>query len=93
MTVTTNTTRKSVGAHLGQVKTRAVTAVVVIPVHVEDLLALDGEQARQNTFCETGAQDDNLLGVDTRDTRLRYPYIVFLIHCESCKSLRGMLRR
>lgn len=30
------------GVHLRQVQTGTITAVVIIPVHVEDLLALHG---------------------------------------------------
>ena len=45
---------------LSEVETGAVTTVVVIPVHVQDLLALDGQQARQDTLGETGAEDDDL---------------------------------
>lgn len=36
--------------HLGQVETRTVTTVIVVPVHVEDLLAVYGEKARKDTF-------------------------------------------
>jgi hypothetical protein len=32
---------------------------------MENLFALDGEQAREDTLCEAGAQDDDLLGIDT----------------------------
>lgn len=40
--------------HLGQVETRTVTTVIVVPVHVEDLLAVYGQKARKDTFGETG---------------------------------------
>jgi hypothetical protein len=46
--------------HLSQVETGTVTTVIIVPVHVKDLLALDGEQARQDTFGQTRAQHDNL---------------------------------
>ena len=35
------------------------------PVHVEDLLALDREQSREDTFGQAGAEDD-LERADTR---------------------------
>ena len=48
-------------ADLGQVQTGTVTTVVGVPVHVEDLLALDREQTRQDTFCQASAQHNDLL--------------------------------
>lgn len=48
------------GAHLSKVQTCAFTSVVVISVHMEDLLAFDREQTRQNTFGETGSQHNDL---------------------------------
>ena len=42
-------------AHLCEVQTGALATVVVVPVHVEDLLSLDGEQARQDALRETSS--------------------------------------
>ena len=47
-------------ADLGQVQTGTVTTVVVVPVHVEDLLALDGQETGQDTFGQTGTENDDL---------------------------------
>ena len=50
------------GTYLSQVQTGTVTAVVVVAIHVEDLLALDGEQPRQDTLGEASAEDNDLRG-------------------------------
>lgn len=42
-------------AYLSKVQTRGSSSVIVFPVHVQHLLALDGQQARQHTFTETRA--------------------------------------
>ena len=47
-------------AYLGQVQTRAVSSIVVIPVHVQDLLALDRQETRQDAFRQPSAQNNNL---------------------------------
>jgi hypothetical protein len=47
-------------SYLCQIKTCTVAAVVIIPVHVKDLFAFDGQQSRQNTFCQTGTEDNDL---------------------------------
>ena len=46
--------------YLRKVETCAVAAVVVIPVHVQDLLALDGQQAGQDTLRQAGTKHDVL---------------------------------
>jgi hypothetical protein len=38
--------KSAVQAHLCEIETSTVTAVIVITVHMQDLLALDGQQAR-----------------------------------------------
>ena len=47
-------------AHLSEVQRCTITTIVVIPVHVEDLLALYRQETGEDTFGETGAQDDDL---------------------------------
>lgn len=71
---------------LGQVKTCTISTIVVIPVHVEDLLALDGQQSGEDTFGQTGAQDDDLRAISVTIGALRRQkgdgmYIVLFIHC------------
>ena len=76
-------------AHLGQVQTGTVAAVVVVSVHVEDLLALDRQQAGQDTFCETGTKHDDLITasqtnsgrkrVDAR--RILHPWLAVVCVC------------
>ena len=41
--------------YLREVQAGALASVVVVPVHVKDLLALDGEQARQDALRETSS--------------------------------------
>lgn len=50
----------SIWIYLGQIKTGTVATIIIIPVHVQDLLALDGEQARQNTFSQTSTENNDL---------------------------------
>ena len=38
--------------HLGEVEGRAIPAIVVVSIHVEDLLAIDGEEAGEDAFCK-----------------------------------------
>lgn len=74
--------RADANAYLGQVKTRAVTSIIVVPVHVKDLLSLDGEQAREDTLGQTSAQDDDL-GCESAGAEMRGvdgTHIVFFIH-------------
>ena len=47
-------------SHLRQVETGAFAAVVVVAVHVEDLLALDRQEAGEDTFGKTGTENDDL---------------------------------
>jgi hypothetical protein len=44
-----------VRAHLGQVEGGTLCAVVVVAVHVQDLFALDREEARQDALGQAGA--------------------------------------
>ena len=46
--------------HLSQVQTSAVASIIVIAVHVEDLLALDRQEAGEDTFGKTGTENDDL---------------------------------
>lgn len=76
-------------AYLGQVQTRAVSSVVVIPVHVQNLLALDGEQSREDTLGQASAEHNDLgyyvsQLTDDLDTS---PYIVFFIHGRSVRCV------
>ena len=41
--------------YLSQVQTRTVSTVVVVPVHVENLLSINGEQSGEDTFRQAGA--------------------------------------
>ena len=47
-------------AHLSEVQRCTITTIVVIPVHVEDLLALDRQEAGEDTFGKTGTKNDDL---------------------------------
>lgn len=74
--------RTDVSTYLGQVKTRAVASIIVVPVYVKDLLALDGEQAREDTLGQTSAQNDDLR-CESADAEMRgvdTTHIVFFIH-------------
>lgn len=42
-------------AHLSKVERRALATVVVVTVHVEDLLAVDRQEARDNALGQAGA--------------------------------------
>ena len=79
--------------YLSEVETGAVTTVVVIPVHVQDLLALDGQQAGQDTLRQTGTKHD-VLNNDLTKQRVwdhcADTYIVFFIHCSSSDMGRGV---
>lgn len=68
--------------NLSEVQTGTVTAVVVVTVHVEDLLALNGEQARQDTFSETSAEHDNLVQAHQlgQSARRRGPHARRILH-------------
>lgn len=55
-------------AYLGQVKRSRVRAVIVVTIHMEDLLALDGEQAREHTLGQASAKNDDLRRVSRVDT-------------------------
>lgn len=56
---------KAQKTHLGEVQTRAVAAVVVVAVHVQHLLALDGQQPRQDALRQACAEDDDLRPAST----------------------------
>ena len=45
---------------LREVQGCTVTAIVVVPVHVEDLLPLDGQETGQNALREASAENDDL---------------------------------
>ena len=45
---------------LSQVKTRADTTIVIVAVHVQDLLAIDRQETRQNALGQASAENDNL---------------------------------
>jgi hypothetical protein len=49
-----------VTTYLSQVQAGAVTSVIVVAVHMENLLALDGQETRQDTFCQSSAENDDL---------------------------------
>ncbi len=70
-------------ADLGKVQTGTVTTIVVVPVHVEDLLALDGQETGEDTFGQTGTEHDDLSPnslVGRIEIEERGPYVVFFIH-------------
>lgn len=46
--------------YLGEVEGSAFTAIVIVPVHVQDLLAIDGEERGEDTLCDTGAENDGV---------------------------------
>lgn len=46
--------------HLSQVQTSTIASIVIIPVHVKDLLAFDGQQAGENALSEASAEDNDL---------------------------------
>lgn len=46
---------------LCEVQGCTVTTVVVVPVHVKDLFPLDGQETREDTFGQTGAENDDLI--------------------------------
>ena len=52
---------KEAATDLGQVKGGTFTTIVVITVHVEDLLALDGEDSRQNALGQSSSQHNNVI--------------------------------
>lgn len=45
---------------LRQIQTSTVTSVVIIAIHVKDLLPLDREETREDTFGETSTEYDDL---------------------------------
>lgn len=48
--------------YLSQVQAGTVSSIVVVAIHMQDLLALDGEQPRQDTLGEASAEDNDLRG-------------------------------
>lgn len=46
--------------HLSQIQTSTVTSIVVIAIHMENLLALNRQQTRENTLRQTSTEDDDL---------------------------------
>ena len=48
------------GTDLREVQTGTVTAVVIVAIHVEDLLALDGQETGENALREASAENDDL---------------------------------
>ena len=50
------------GTDLGEVETGTVGAIIVVPVHVKDLLALNGQKAGENAFGQTGSKHNDLGG-------------------------------
>jgi hypothetical protein len=48
--------------YLSKIETRAFTSIVVIAIHVEDLLALNRQKAREDTLRQAGTQNDDLNG-------------------------------
>ena len=46
---------KTADTYLSQIETSTIAAVVVIAVHVQDLLAINRKQSREDAFSETGA--------------------------------------
>ena len=45
---------------LCEVQTSTIASIVVVAIHVKDLLALDGEETREDTFSESSTKDDDL---------------------------------
>ena len=45
---------------LCEVQTSTIASIVVVAIHVKDLLALDRQQAREDTFGETSTEHDDL---------------------------------
>lgn len=68
--------------YLSKIETSAITTVVVVSIHVKNLLAFDGQQARENAFCKASPQNDHLGSqVRRREPAARWKsYIVLLIH-------------
>ena len=56
-----NEKMKEAATDLGQVEGGTFTTIVVITVHVEDLLALDGEDSRQNALGQSSSQHNNVI--------------------------------
>jgi hypothetical protein len=48
-------------AYLGKVQGGGLATVVVVAVHVEDLLALNGEETREDALSEAGTKDDDVV--------------------------------
>ena len=56
-------------AHLGQIQTRAVSTIVVVSIHMEDLLAVYREQTGENALGETRALNESDAKRDTHSPR------------------------
>ena len=41
--------------YLSKVEAGAITSIVVVSVHVKDLLALHGQQPREDAFCKASS--------------------------------------
>jgi len=41
--------------YLGEIQTSTVSTVVIVPIHMEDLLAIDREESGKDTFGQTGS--------------------------------------
>ena len=78
--------------HLSEVETGAVAAVVVIPVHVQDLLALDGQQTGQDTLRQASTKHD-VLHQDLISLKhfllIALTYIILFIHSSSSDVVEG----
>ena len=46
---------RSKRTYLGEIETGTISTVVVVSVHVQDLLAIDREESREDTFGKTGS--------------------------------------
>ena len=60
LTRNSSTQRAVLITHLSQVQASAITSIVIVAVHMEDLLALNGQETRQNTLCQSSAENDDL---------------------------------
>lgn len=47
--------------YLGQVQTGRLASVIIVAVHVEDLLALDRKETREDALGQTGAHDNDVV--------------------------------
>lgn len=71
--------------NLSQVQASTVSSVIVVPIHMEDLLPLYGQQTGEDTFGETSSKHDDLdlVGLSVfiaHRASCGFTDVVFLIH-------------